>query len=197
MTAGDLDRRSRILLIAGAALLVPTAAWRFGLFSGSGAGTVAAADAIPVAEKRLDSLRAKAGTVPEKEARLRQAQAELAAREKGVLAADTKAQAQAQLLELVQAIAKANGIEVRGVERLGETVLSGDYGEVTVDVAFVCGIEQLVNLMAALADQPQILATDEIRINGGNDKKKNIQVHLSVGAVVARKLLPEKKGAQA
>jgi len=196
MTIGNLDRRSRTWLIAGAALLIPAAAWRLGLFAGSDTGAVAAADAIPVAEKRLESMRVKAASVPGKEARLRQAQTELAAREKGILKADTKAQAQAQLLEVVQGVAKANGIEVRGVERMGELVVSGDYGEVSVDVAFVCGIEQLVNLMAALADQPQILATNELRVIGGSDKKKNIQVHLSVGALVPRKLLPEKKGGQ-
>jgi Tfp pilus assembly protein PilO len=196
MTIGNLDRRSRAMLVAGAALLIPAAAWRFGLFGGSDAGTVAAAQAIPIDENRLQSLRVKAASVAGKEARLRQAQGELATREKGILKADTKAQAQAQLLEMVQFIAKTNGIEVRGVERMSEAVISGDYGEVSVEVAFVCGIDQLVNLMAALADQPQILATNELRINGGNDKNKNIQVHLSVGALVVRKLLPEKKGGQ-
>jgi len=196
MTIGNLDRRSRAMLVAGAALLIPAAAWRFGLFGSSETGTVTAAQAIPIAENRLQSMRIKAATVPGKEERLRQAQAELASREKGILKADTKAQAQAQLLEMVQGIARANGIEVRGVERMSEAVISGDYGEVGVEVAFVCGIEQLVNLMAALADQPQILATNELRINGGNDKNKNVQVHLSVGALVTRKLLPEKKGGQ-
>jgi hypothetical protein len=63
-----------------------------------------------------------------------------------------------------------------------------------VTVRFACDIVQLVNLMAALADHQQILATDELRITGGNDKKKNVQVLLTVSTVVARKLLPEKKG---
>jgi hypothetical protein len=196
MTIGNLDRRSRAWLVTGLALLIPSAAWRFGLFGGADAGTAPAAEAIPIAEKRLESTRTKAASVTAKETRLRQAQAELASREKGILKADTKAQAQAQLLVLVQGVAKANGIEVRGVERMSEAVISGDYGEVTVEVAFVCGIDQLVNLMAALADQPQVLATNELRVNGGSDRKKNIQVHLSVGALVARKLLPEKKGGQ-
>jgi len=192
MTLGTLDRRSRTILVAGAALLLPAGAWRLGLFSGSEA---VPAEAIPVAERRLESLRAKAASVPEKEARLRKAQAELDAREKGILKADTKAQAQSHLLELVQAVAGANGIDVHGFERMSEAVVSSDYGEVTVEVAFACQIEQLVNLMASLADQPQILATDGLRVSGGTDKKKIIQVHLTVGSLVARKLLPEKKGA--
>jgi len=196
MTVGSLDRRSQAWLIVGAILLVPAAAWRLGLFSGPDSGAVAAADAIPIAERRLESTRIKAASVPAQEARLKQAQAELATREKGILKADTKAQAQAQLLELVQGVAKANGIEVRGVDRMGEAVLSADYGEVSIDIAFVCGIEQLVNLMAALGDQPQILATNAVRISGGSDKNKNIQVHLSVGGLVARRLLPDRKGGQ-
>jgi Tfp pilus assembly protein PilO len=195
VTIGNVDRRTRAWLVAGAALLIPAAAWRFGLFAGSDAGTIPAAEAIPIAENRLQSLRVRAASVEGKEARLKQAQAELATREKGILKADTKNQAQARLLEMVQGIARANGIEVRGMERMSEAVVSGDYGEVSVEVTFICGIEQLVNLMAALADQPQILATNEIRVSGGSDKKKNIQVHLSVGALVERKLLPEKKGA--
>jgi hypothetical protein len=61
-------------------------------------------------------------------------------------------------------------------------------------VAFTCGIEQLVNLLAALGNQAPILATNEISVVGGTDKKKNVQVRLTVSAVVPRKLLP-KKGA--
>jgi len=194
MTIGSPDRRSRAMILLSVALSIPAAAWRFGLFGGSEAGTVSAAAAIPIAENRLAALRVRAATVPAKEERLHQAQAELATREKGILKADTKAQAQAQLIEMVQAIARANGIEARGVERMGELVVSGDYGEVNVEVAFACGIEQLVNLMASLADQPQIMAVNTLRVTGGTDKKKNIQVRLTVGALVARKLLPEKKG---
>ncbi len=194
MTIGNPDRRSRAMLVVGAALLSPAAAWRFGLFGGSDVESAPTTVAIPIAENRLAALRVRAASVPAKEERLGQAQAELATREKGILKADTKAQAQAQLIEMVQAIAKANGIEVRGVERMGELVVSDDYGEVNVEVAFVCAIDQLVNLVASLADQPQILATNTLRVTGGSDKKKSIQVRLSVGALVARKLLPEKKG---
>jgi predicted RNA-binding protein YlqC (UPF0109 family) len=63
-----------------------------------------------------------------------------------------------------------------------------------VEVSFTCGIEQLVNLLAALGDQPQLVATEEIRVNHGNDKKKNVQVRLMVAAPVVGKLIPKKKG---
>jgi hypothetical protein len=47
-----------------------------------------------------------------------------------------------------------------------------------------------------LGNQPQILATYDIHVSGGHDKKKGIQVRLSVSAIVERKLIP-KKGAAA
>ena len=66
-------------------------------------------------------------------------------------------------------------------------------GEIGQTVAFTCGIEQLVNLLAALANEPQqILATKEISVVGGNDKKKNVQVKLTVSALVPRKLIPKR-----
>ena len=67
---------------------------------------------------------------------------------------------------------------------------------VSVTETFNCAIEQLVNFMAALANEPEIVATNEIHITGGRDKKKNIQVRLGLSGVVPRKLVPVKKGAR-
>jgi len=55
----------------------------------------------------------------------------------------------------------------------------------------------LVNLLTAIGNQPQILATNEIFVNGGADKQKRVGVRLSVSAAVPRTLLPAKKGASA
>jgi Tfp pilus assembly protein PilO len=190
LQVGTLDRRYGVALLAAVAAFVLLKA---GPFASQDTPVVAPTESIPGAEQRLEKLRQAAATVPAKEEILKQAQAELAARESGLLKGDTRAQAQAQLIELVQSVAKANGIETHGVERMTENVVNGDYGEVGVEVAFTCGIEQLVNLLAALADQPQILATNEVRITGGSDKKKMVQVRLGVSGIVPRKLLPERK----
>jgi Tfp pilus assembly protein PilO len=190
LQVGTLDRKYAAAL---AMALVLFAILEFGPSSGKETKVVAATDTIPLAEKRLEKLRQLEATVPAKQELLKQAQKELAARESGLLKGDTKEQAQAQLVELVQAVAKSNGIETRGVERYTEAVIDNDYGEVGVEVAFACGIEQLVNLLAALADQPQILATNDVRVTGGTDKKKLVQVRLGVSGIVQRKLLPRKK----
>src|SRR5579872_6944162 len=149
MTVGSIDRRQVILLAAGLAVI---AILRFVVLADrTGSAVVAPTESIPLAERRLERLRQMASTLNGEEQMLKQAQAELATREAGMLKADTRPQAQAQLINLVQAVAKANGIDSHGVERMADALVSNDYGEVTVEVAFTCGIEQLVNLLAALA----------------------------------------------
>jgi hypothetical protein len=160
----------------------------------STATVVAAADSIPLAERRLERLRLLAATVPGKETVLQQARMELQGRETGILKADTAPQAQAQLMDVIRRVAVANGIDARGAEEMRVRPLANDYGEVLVAVTFSCGIEQLVNFLAALANEPQILATDEINVTGGTDKKKAVQVRLSLSGVVPKKLIPARRG---
>jgi hypothetical protein len=119
-------------------------------------------------------------------------------REKGIIDAPTAAQAQAQLMEIIKRVASANGFDAHGVDSIPEPKpLGADYGQVTVTQTFTCGIDQFVNFLAALANEPQILATDEIQVSGGTDKRKNVQVRLTLSGVVARKLVPQKKGGAA
>jgi hypothetical protein len=192
MTVGTVDRRTLLVLLGG---LVLIAVLRFGVYGDRPTPVVAPSESIPAAENRLERLRQIAATVPGKEAVLKQASAELESREKGILKADTAAQAQAQLLNVIHTLAAANGIDARGAEGFpAPKPLAADYGEVSVPVTFTCGIDQFVNFLAALANEPEILATNEIQVTGGNDKNKNLLVRLSLSAVVSRKLVPEKKG---
>lgn len=186
-------RKERIQLgMIGAALVLTFL--RLGFYNGdsSAPAVVGPTDSIPAAERQLARRRQLAATVAGKEAVLQKAVAELQTREAGVLKADTAAQAQAQLLDVIRKAATANGIDVRGAEEMRVRPLANEYGEVSVVETFTCGMEQLVNLLADLANQPQILATNEIDISGGNDKKKNVQVRLSLSGVVPRKLVPKK-----
>lgn len=188
----NIDRRLLIIL----ATLAVSVILRFAFFSGSGAPTVVAAvDTIPLAEKRLQKLREQAATLPAREALLKQVTAELATREKGIINADTVPQAQAYLLDTIHRIAALNNIDARGAEQFTEPKPLGDaYGIVTVTESFTCAIEQLVNFLAMLDSQPEIIATNEIHIAGGHDKNKTVQVRVSLSGVVARKLVPVRKG---
>jgi len=190
--AGGKNRRALYWLAAGLAVTLIMRLWMGG---DSTPAVVQAVDSVPLAEKRLDALRHKAVTLPGEEALLKQASAELAGREKGMIDAPTAQQAQAQLVLIIAKVAQANGFDVKGVESMPQPKpLGEDYGVVSVTETFSCGIEQLVNFLASLANEPQLLATDDIQITGGSDKKKNIQVRLNLSGVVARKLVPDKKG---
>ena len=190
MTFGTIDRKTATLWIAGVAVILIL---RFFVLADRSPDVVAASESAPVAEKRLERLRQIAATVPGKEVLMKQATTELESREKGMLKAETSAQAQAQLQELLHNAGAANGIDIRGSEEMRIKPFGNDYGEASVTVRFTCLIEQLVNLLASLANQPELLSTNQIQISGSTDKSKTIQVRLTLSGVVARKLALEKK----
>jgi hypothetical protein len=191
---GNLDRR----LVAALCFMIVGVILRYAVFTDRSRTTVVAAepaDSIPKAERRLQHLREQAALVPAKEAMLKQAQAELADREKGIIKMETGAQAQAHLLDTIHRIGTQAGFDVRGAEQFTEVrPLGTDYAVVSVTASFTCAIDQLVNFLALLPAEPEIISTNEIQVSGGNDKKKNLQVRLSLSGVVPRSLLPKKKG---
>lgn len=187
-----MTRRAYIWLISA---LVVIAALRIVVMRDQAAPEVQAVDSIPAAERRLNAVRRVAATVPGKADLQKKAAADLAARETSLIKAENGQQAEVSLLELVQNIARANQIDIRGHQGFRHTAVNNDYGEVAVTVGFNCGMEQLLNFLSAIGNQPEILATNEIQISGGSDKKKNVQVRLSVGAAVPRRIIQEKKGA--
>ena len=193
MNTGTLDRKTLVMMVVAAVLLMAVLRYRV-WGDGQAQVVVAPAESIPMAEQRLERVRQLAAMVPGKEAVLKQATAELASRETGLINADTAEQAKAQLLDVIHRVAAANGIDARGLEQSSVKQLANDYGEVAVGVTFTCGIEQLVNFLAAIANEPQILATNEINITGGADRKKNIVVRLSLSGVVPKRLVPAKRG---
>ncbi len=193
MNVGKLDRKTGLSLVAGVLVVLVL---RFGFLDEKPAGVVAANDSAPLAERRLSKLRQVAASVPGKEELLKLAKADLASREKGILQADTAAQAQAQLLEILRRVGKTAGLDVRGVEDLRVSALTADYGEVSVGVSFNCAIEQLVNFLSGLANEPALLATRGIRVSSTSPKDKTIGVRLDLSAVVPRKLVPAKKGTE-
>ena len=175
------------LLIAGAVYFWPDSA---------DTQIAGAANATEVLEKRLTRARALLMQVPDKQAVLKQVQADLAVREKGMVVADTVPQAQAQLFQILRRVGRAQAppIEIRANEIGQARVFGNDYGEVSVSVSFDCGIEQLVNLLADLGAQSELLATNEIHSGQVTGPQKTLPVRLSFSGIVPRKLIPEKKG---
>jgi len=191
------DRDKRALMVLAPVLIVAAIYWAAtSAPSGSTGAAVAPVDSIQRAEKRLTYLRESLATLDGKEAVLKQASLELSEREKGLLPGESAAQAQAQLLQILQRIAKAQTppLEIRQVE-MGQPRTFGDaYGVVTVSVTVDARIDEVVNLLASVSAQPEAVATEEIRFGAANEKQKTMPVRITVSGIVPRKLVPERKG---
>jgi hypothetical protein len=191
------DRERRALFILGGALVLAAIYWiATSAPMGGAKASVAPIDTMQRAQKRLAYLRAAMATIPGRETVLKQVSAELSEREKGLLPGDSAAQAQAQLLQVLQKVAKSQAppLEVRQVEFAQPRAFGDAYGLVTVSVTVDARIDELVNLMASLSAQPEAVATEEIRFGTANPKQKNMPVRLTVSGAVPRKLVPQKKG---
>lgn len=193
MTLSERDRRALLILgFAAIGVLI------YVLVTDSPSGeTDTPVESISASEKRLERMRVLSAQVPGREEVYKQVSAQLAGREKRVLQADTAAQAQAQLLQTIRRVARAQSpaVEIRASEFGNVRPLGDHYGEAPVSVTIECGIEQLLNIVTELTSQPEITAVNELRIYSANQKQKTTNVRLSVSAVVPRRLVPERKGA--
>jgi hypothetical protein len=189
----SISAREKRVLVVWVAAVAAILAYRFWPESTPAAAGSQAVSSVPLAERRLTRNRELAGLVPGRQKLLSQAEADLALREKGILQAETAAQAQAQLVQMMKDLAKAEAIEVRNTE-LGQVRPLGDaYGEIPISLSFESTVDAMLNLLTKMTQQKELIATDEIRIGAANPKQKTVLVRLTVTAVVARKLVPEKK----
>jgi hypothetical protein len=147
---------------------------------------------IALAQQRAARMRQLAALVPARLAVYKQTASDLADRERGIIAADTAPQAQATLLEVARRVGKGQQIDVRGGD-LGAPKAFGDYGLVFATVTFECHVEQLVNFLADLSQQPELIVPSEERFVSGNAKEKVMNVRMVLAGVVPKKLVPEKK----
>jgi len=199
MTVTDRDRRA--LFILGGAVLLGGIYWYASSApsSSSNAGSAkisAPVDSVDRTQKRLAMLRRQAATLPGKQAVLKQVSLELAEREKGLIPGDTAEQAQAQLLQIVKRVAQQQTppLEVGQVELGRPRAFGSAYGQVTVSITVTCRIEDLVNFLASLSAQPELTATEEIRFGTSHPKQKTMPVRLTISGLVARRLVPARKG---
>lgn len=196
----NMSERDRRALVGLAVGLVVAGVLYFGFPNNSGSPSATAVSApaenTALAQQRLARLRQLAATVPLREAALRQSQADLADRERGILQADTAPQAEAALIEIARRIAKDEQIDLRGGD-FGMPKVVGDYGLVYATVTFDCRVEQLVNFLADLSRAPELVAPSEERITSGNPKDKTMNVRMVLAGVVPKKLVPQKKGLEA
>jgi hypothetical protein len=153
----------------------------------------ASAGSLEAAEQRLLLAQVKARQLPLAEAELDAATRQLDVLEQGLLKSESAALAQAEMRQLVGDLLGAEGISMES-SQFGAVQLDGeDYAQVPLNVDFRCGIEQFVNLMAAVANAPQLLAPRRIRITPANDATKNVRVQLTVAGLLPAARTPELK----
>jgi hypothetical protein len=187
-----LTPRERLLLM----LLAPALAIVLILVFLPAGPSAPAADpgSIELAQQRLKGLRILKSLVPAREAVMKQTSADLALRERSLVAGDTAAQAQATLLEAARRVGKADQLDIRSGD-FPPPKAFGEYGMVFAKISFECHIEQLVNYLADLGRQPELIAPLDQHITAGQDRKqKTVVVQMTLAGVVAKKLIPEKKG---
>ncbi|HYM13025.1 MAG TPA: type II secretion system protein GspM [Bryobacterales bacterium] len=193
------ERDKRALLILGLAA-VAALVLEFGLPAPGPAGTPEAgvsASSIQLAERRVRRLQEVAKQRPRAAAEAEAAAKALAETEKGLLKAATPALAEAQMQQLMKDMLGAQGINMQSSEFGLPKAAGGDYAQAPLTVNFTCGIEQWINLMAALRNAPQVLSSVDIRLAPADAKNKTVQVHMVVAGYIPASLVAPAKGAAA
>lgn len=185
-------REKKLLLLVVPALVVALIV-RFAIPEESATAGSSGTTDIAIAEQRVARMRQLIATTPVRSNVAKQASADLAERERGLLQAATVPQAAATLLEIARRVGKANEIDVRGGD-FGAPKTTGEYGLVYTTVTFECHVEQLVNFLADLSKQQELIVPSEERITSNNVKQKLMAVRMVLAGVTAKSLIPEKKG---
>lgn len=193
MRLSSLSRRDRNALAALAVCAVVFAAVYF--WSAENASTIGAVTSIPKVEKRVSRLRRLASAVPARQQVLAKVNEELALREKGIIQAETAPQAQAQLLQIARRVAQAQNPPVvfKGTE-FGPPRAFGDaYGEVAMTVSIEGGIEQIVNFLSDVCNQPELVSVSDVQLSQVSGKQKLVPARITFTGVVPKKLVPQRK----
>ncbi len=186
MTMTERDRRA--LLILGGALVVMAI---FYFWPEPKVNVVGGASDVKSAATRLDRVRREAALLPVREESKQKTAAALAQLEKGLIAADSAPQAQAQLLQIVRRVAKLQspGFDIKQ-NQFGQVRPYGtDYAQVLLTISMDFQIEQLVNLLSDLASQPELLALEDLHISATNNKQKSIPVQMTISGLTKGSLL--------
>jgi hypothetical protein len=184
------DRKALTLLGICAAVFLAVYLWPSG-----DSGTVGVVNTIDQAEKRVARLRRLAAAVPGRQEIQKRVDQELAGREKGMIVAETAPQAQAQLVQIARRVAQAQNPPVvfKGTEFAPPRPFGDAYGEVVMTVSLDCGIEQIVNFLADIGNQPELVSVSDLQLSQVSSKQKLVPVRITFTGIVPRKLVPQKK----
>ena len=189
MASSLQSRDKRALLMLGGALAL-FAVLQLDFFR-PGATPAAASDSLTGLEQRLQTAQVRARQRPLTEAELAAARRNLAGLEERLLSSSNAALAQAEMRSLIGDLLTQQGIPL-GSSRFGQAQLEGEsYAQTPIVVTFVCGIDQLVNLMTEIANAKPLLTTRSIRVQPDKPEVKSIRVQMTVAGYLPVERTPE------
>ncbi len=184
------ERDKRALMLLGGALVVG-GLLQFDFWLPSGSSGSVSDSALDALEQRLQLAQVQARQRPLTEAELQTAQKQLEARESRLLESTDAALAQAEMRSLVGDLLTAEGIEMKS-SRFTRVDLEGEsYSKIPLTVDFSCQIEQVVNLLASIANSPRLLTPGDLRIRVGNKEIKAVDVRMTVAGYLPVERTPE------
>lgn len=142
-------------------------------------------------ERQFRLTRARAGRVPLVQAQAKTVQENLERMEKGLLASQNVALAQAEMRQILERSLQAEDIVMANARFVSAESKNDHYAAVPITVNFSCRIEQLVNWVAAVGNASQLLSTIKIRIDSPNSDSKTVRVTATVAGFLPVSRAPE------
>jgi len=183
------DRDRRALIILGIALAVAGAVY----FWPQPSAEIESSKAgdVETAALRLERLRAEAALSGPRQEALKKTRADLSDIEKGLIAGDSLAQSRAQMVQIVRRVARSQTppVDLRTNDFGAARPFGEQYAELMLTLSLDCQIEQMVNFVADIASQPELLAVEELHVNATSNKSKAVTVRMVVAGVARGSLL--------
>ncbi|MBI4459150.1 MAG: hypothetical protein HY648_03700 [Acidobacteria bacterium] len=139
---------------------------------------------LPVQEQTLVKYRQAVAAAGLRSAETTSLEARLREAEAGLLAGESAALASAELQDLVKQLTAAQSINVGSSNFLPTRPVGEDYVQVPLGMQFQCRIDQLVNLLQAVAQSPKNLRVLRLQIQAISAAEKLLQVNLTVGGLM-------------
>ena len=189
------DRDKKLLALWGVVVIGAVYFWP----SSTDTETVGVVQNVELTEKRVTRLRRLAAAAPARQDVLKKLSDELVKREKGLIQAETGPQAQAQLLQVVRRVAQLQqpALVFKGTEFGAPRPLGQSYGEVVMTVSMDAGIEQVINFLADIGNQSELISVSDLTFTQVLGKQKLVPLRVTFTGIVPRRLVPEKRGGPA
>ena len=142
-------------------------------------------------ERQFRLTRARAGRIPLVQAQAKTVQENLERMEKGLLASQNIALAQAEMRQILERSLQAEDIVMENARFVSAERKNDHYAAIPITVNFSCRIEQLVNWVAAVGNSSQLLSTIKIRIDSPNLDSKTVRVTATVAGFLPASRAPE------